>query len=196
VLAYLAASALGPVAVRRFRPVPVIGAGLLVVAAGCALLALVATGGTGRDDLAVLVAGGVLFSIGLAPVYSVATEQIVSNAPAPQAGTAGAVAETGAELGGALGIALLGSLGVTVYRHAMSGTGADVPAAAQRTFGDAVTAAAGLSGRSGGELLQHARSAFEMSFAAITGTASLIVAVVAVIVLVGSRTPTFRQGPL
>jgi len=35
-----------------------------------------------------------------------------------------------------------------------------------------------------------------MSFSAITGTASLIVAVVAVIVLVGSRTPTFRQGPL
>src|SRR6185295_18508591 len=155
VLAYLAASALGPIAVRRFRPVAVIGAGLLVVAAGCALLALVAAGGTGRGDLATLVAGGVLFSIGLAPVYSVATEQIVGNAPAPQAGTAGAVAETGAELGGALGIALLGSLGVAVYRLAMGGAGVEIPAA-RRTFGDAVTAAAAIPGPSGGELLRHA----------------------------------------
>jgi DHA2 family multidrug resistance protein-like MFS transporter len=128
----------------------------------------------------------VLFSIGLAPVYSVATDQIVSNAPEPQAGTAGAVAETGAELGGALGIALLGSLGVAVYRHAM-GAATDLPATAQRTFGDAVTAAAGIPGPAGGELLEHARSAYEMSFAAITGTAALIVATVAITVLFGGR---------
>jgi DHA2 family multidrug resistance protein-like MFS transporter len=192
VLAYLAASALGPAAVRRFPPVTVIGAGLAMVATGCVLLALVAAGRTGTPgDLAVIVAGGILFSVGLAPVYTLATEQIVGNAPAQQAGTAGAVAETGAELGGAMGIALLGSLGVAVYRHAMSGNAEDLPAgvatAAQRTFGDAVTVAGGLPAARGDELLEHARSAFEQAFATITGTAALLVAITAAAVLIGRR---------
>ena len=181
VLAYLAASALGPAAVRRFLRIRVIGAGLLLIAAGCALQALVAAG-TGHD-LALLVAGGVLFSIGLAPAYALATDVVVSGAPAERAGTASAVTETGAELGGALGIALLGSLGVAVYRQGMDGQ----PAAAQHTFGDAVAVAAGLPGAPGAELLEQARAAFESAFATITGASALLIAGTAVVVLLRGR---------
>jgi MFS transporter, DHA2 family, multidrug resistance protein len=105
-LAYLAGTAVGPAAVSRFPPVRVIAAGLLVAAAGCALFL--------GHTLVFVVAGTIVFGFGLAPVYALSTDLIVSGARPAQAGTAGAVGETSAELGGALGIALLGSLGVAV----------------------------------------------------------------------------------
>jgi MFS transporter, DHA2 family, multidrug resistance protein len=186
VLAYLAGTAIGPAAVPRFPPVRVIGAGLLVAAAGCALLA-VAGGG-----LALVVAGTMVFGVGLAPVYALSTDLIVTHSGPERAATAGAVGETGAELGGALGIALLGSLGVTVYRGAMDDATGGLPAGAaadaRRTLGDAMAVAGTLPGPRGEELLQHARSAFEQAFAAIAGAASLLVlAAAAAVALAGLR---------
>jgi DHA2 family multidrug resistance protein-like MFS transporter len=109
VLAYLAAAALAP-AMARLRPRgEVIGAGLFVVAAGFAVLAAV-------PGIAGVVTGSVVFSLGLGPVYTLATELIVESAPTATAGAAAAIGETGAELGGALGIAVLGSLGLAVSR--------------------------------------------------------------------------------
>ncbi len=187
VVAYLAASTVGPVAVRRFTPVRVIGVGLAVVASGCALLALVAFEGTGSSaDLALIVTGGTVFSLGLAPVYVVGTDLIVTGVRPEQAGTAGAVTETGAELGGALGIALLGSLGVAVFRHLMDGRA--------HTFGDAVTGADGLPSDKGRELLDQARSAVEQAFAATTGTAALVVAVTAAVVLLSASRGIHTTG--
>lgn len=109
VIAYLAAAGIGPAAVRRFAPLRVIMVALLVVAAGYALIA--AAGG-----LFGVVAGGIVVSIGLAPAYALGTDVVVTSVDAEHAGVAGAVTETGAELGGALGMALLGSLGVAVSR--------------------------------------------------------------------------------
>jgi DHA2 family multidrug resistance protein-like MFS transporter len=190
VLAYLAAAALAPVAVRRLAPVMVIVAGLTLMAAGCGLFALVAVDGTGAmRDLALIVAGGCLFSIGLGPAYAASTEMIVSSAPEAQAGTAGAVAEVGAELGGALGIALLGSLGMAVYRHAMAGAhGLPVGAEAGRTVGDATAVAATLPGPQAAELIRHARAAFEAAFTTISGTAAVIMAGIAALTWIGLRT--------
>jgi DHA2 family multidrug resistance protein-like MFS transporter len=186
VLAYLAATAIGPAAASRFPRVSVIAVGLLVAATGCAVLA--AAGG----ELAVVVAGTVVFGIGLAPVYALSTDLIVTHARPERAGTAGAVAETSAELGGALGIALLGALGVTVYHGAMGGATEGLPAAAveaaRRTPGDAAAVAGTLPGPRGDGLLQHAHSAFEQAFATIAGAASLtLLAAVVAVALVGLR---------
>ena len=175
VLAYLAASTLGPAAVRRVPAVRVIGAGLLIIAGGCVLFALAPV--TPAGDLALIVAGGSLFSIGLAPLYALATDVVVSGARSEQAGTAGAVTETGAELGGALGIALLGSLGVAVYRHTMG----------EGTFGDAVARAAALPGPAGAELIEHARAAYDQAFTTIGGSAALLTAVAGLVVLRRAR---------
>ena len=112
-LAYLAGTAIGPAAVSRLARARVIAAGLLVSAAGCALLA--------GHTLAFVVAGTMVFGVGLAPVYALSTDLIVSAARPEQAGTAGALGETSAELGGALGIALLGSLGIAVYGGSYDG---------------------------------------------------------------------------
>jgi hypothetical protein len=146
------------------------------------------------QGLAVIVAGSIVFSVGLAPVYTLSTDLIVTNSRPEQAGTAGAVAETGAELGGALGIALLGSLGVTVYRTTMNGATEGLPPdaviGAQRTLGDAVAVARSLPGPRGDELLRQARSAFEQAFATITGAASLaVLAALVGIILISRRGP-------
>jgi MFS transporter, DHA2 family, multidrug resistance protein len=124
-LAYLAGTQLGPRAAARFAPLRVVAVALVVCTAGCLTLALVAVRGV--PDLAATVAGTVLFGVGLAPVYTLSTELILAHTRPERAAGAGAVAETGAELGGALGIALLGSLGVAVYRHAMGGVAGGLP---------------------------------------------------------------------
>ena len=190
-LAYLAGTMIGPAAVSRFPPVRVIGAGLLVAAAGCALFTLVAVGAV--DGLSVIVAGSIIFAVGLAPVYTLSTDLIMSNTRPEQAGTAGAVGETGAELGGALGIALLGSLGVAVYRNAMSGAADGLSPAAvtstRQTLGDAVAVAGTLPGPRAAHMLQQAHSAFEQAFATITGAASVtIIAGLAAITIISRRT--------
>ena len=57
-----------------------------------------------------------IISLGLAPVFGLTTELIVGSAPPERAGAASGISETSAELGGALGIAILGSVGVAIYR--------------------------------------------------------------------------------
>ncbi|WP_328474182.1 MFS transporter [Actinoplanes sp. NBC_00393] len=169
VVVYLLATMIAPLAVRHLAPLRVVGAGLLAVAAGAAVLTLVAVGGTAGTpaDLALVVAGSSLFSLGLAPVYALTTELIVTGTRPERAATAGAVAETGAEFGGALGMALLGSLGVAVYRHAYPAVG-------------------------GMAVPEPARPAFETAFASITGVAAVISLGAAVLALLATGR---RRGP-
>jgi DHA2 family multidrug resistance protein-like MFS transporter len=179
-LAYLAGTALAPAAAARFPQIRVIAVGLAVSATGCALLALVGAGAT--NDLAVLVAGTVVFGLGLAPVYTLSTDLVVTSTRPEQAGAAGAVTESAAELGGALGIALLGALGVAVYRTTLP---ADAVLGAERSLGDAIAIAGTLPAQRAAELIEQARSSFEQAFATIAGTASVaVVAALAAIALI------------
>jgi DHA2 family multidrug resistance protein-like MFS transporter len=57
-----------------------------------------------------------VFALGLSPVASLATDLTVGSAPPERAGAASGLSETSAELGGALGVAVLGSIGTVVYR--------------------------------------------------------------------------------
>jgi DHA2 family multidrug resistance protein-like MFS transporter len=93
------------------------------------------------------------------------TDVIVSSAPPERAGVASAISETGAELGGALGIAVLGSIVTVVYRGAMAtvepaGLPAAAAEAARDTLGGATAVAEQLSGPIGTALLETAREAF------------------------------------
>jgi DHA2 family multidrug resistance protein-like MFS transporter len=114
--------------------------------------------------------------------------------PAERAGAASAISETGNELGNALGIALLGSIGVAVYRGAMA-DGLPAPVAAQLAPPDAAAAedtlagvydaAARLPAAAGAELVDAATSAFVrgMQLSAWTGTALALAAALAVLIL-------------
>jgi DHA2 family multidrug resistance protein-like MFS transporter len=114
--AFIVGSMLTPVIVRRARPAHVMVGGLALAALGFAMLTHV----DGPNRLAVLVTGFVVYSLGLAPVFTLATDMIVGSAPPEHAGVASAISETGSEFGGALGIAILGSLGTAVYRGGMA----------------------------------------------------------------------------
>jgi DHA2 family multidrug resistance protein-like MFS transporter len=163
-LAFIAGSAVVPRMGRRVRPAYAIASGLAVTAAGFAVMA-----GVEALGLPGLIAGSVIYSVGLTPVVILATDLIVGSAPVERAGAASAISETGSELGGALGIALLGSLATALYRGMMaSWMPADVPRdvgdAARATLGGAVHAAKALEPEQGAQLVAAARAAFTQAF--------------------------------
>jgi DHA2 family multidrug resistance protein-like MFS transporter len=159
-LAFVVGSMLTPRLVGRFSPVQLISGGLVLGAVGFALLA--------RLDLdtgmALLVTATVAFSLGLAPLFTLANDFIIGSAPPERAGAASGLSETCGELGGALGIAIFGSLGVAVYRAAMPqslpGVPVDVMEAARGTLGGAAASAAHLPADVSAQLLDAARLAF------------------------------------
>lgn len=174
---FIAGTLLVPAIVRRFRPVYVLTAGLSLAAIGYGVLSLVGDGG-----LAAIVIASILFSIGLSPVFTLTTDIVISSAPAERAGAAAAISETSGELGGVLGIAILGSFGTAVYRSAMAGA----PEAARGTLGGALAVAESLAKSEGAALTSAAREAFvqAMELVAILDTAIVVVmAVVAFIAL-------------
>ena len=60
--------------------------------------------------------GWALWASGGSAAATLTTGTIIGSAPPERAGAVAALAQTGAELGGALGIAVLGSLGTAIYR--------------------------------------------------------------------------------
>jgi MFS transporter, DHA2 family, multidrug resistance protein len=106
-----------------------------------------------------VLASSMLIAIGFVPVILTTTNLIVSSAPPERAGSASAISETSAEFGGALGIALLGSLVTVLYRNSMATT--DAPAAAKLTLNDAVISA----GTTAPLWLETARDAFSNAYA-------------------------------
>ena len=108
---YIAGSALTPWIARRVQRHWVMSAGMALAAAGFALLLAIVAGGP-----RLLAIASFAYSLGLAPVVTLATDAVVGAASAAQAGVASAISETGSELGGALGIAILGSVGNAIYR--------------------------------------------------------------------------------
>ncbi|RZS80102.1 DHA2 family multidrug resistance protein-like MFS transporter [Motilibacter rhizosphaerae] len=148
-----AAAPLATVLAQRVGRRAVVATGLATGAAGFVLLALV-----GRHDLALLVVGAGVLASGLVAVAAVATEAVVGGVSAAEAGRVTALSETSSELGGALGIALLGSVAAAAYRHGLADR---VPA--PRPVGGlagAVVAAAGLPGPRSRVLLEAARDAY------------------------------------
>ncbi|ALG09279.1 MFS transporter [Kibdelosporangium phytohabitans] len=170
-------STLAPVLVRRVRPGLVVGAGLLVSAAGFLVLTQVSPGG----GLPTLVAGSVVVSAGLGPMMTLTTDLVVGCAPPGRAGEASALAETAPELGGALGIAILGSIGTAVYNGMTvpAGLTPDAAETARGTLSGAVSVAAQSPHPVGAELLDAARGAFTDGLHLIAGISTALLVVTA-----------------
>lgn len=113
---FVVGSLLTSPALRLMRPAYVSGCGLTVGAVGLGAMALAVH----AHSLAFIIVGNVVFSIGMAPCTAILADLVVSAAPQEQSGAASALSEMVSELGGALGIALLGSLVTFVYRQALS----------------------------------------------------------------------------
>ncbi len=190
--AFIFGSMATPAIVRAFAPATVIAGGMLFSAAGFVVLAQV---GASAAPLAVLVVGSVVFSAGLTPVVTLTTDLVLGAAPPERAGAAASISETSSELGGALGIALLGSVITALYGGAMAGVAmngvaAEATAAARATIGGAVSTAALLAPPDAAALLGAARTAFARAFtvtAYIGAGISAVVALLAVVLLRGVR---------
>ena len=121
-------------------------AGLGIVALGFAVLTSLTTG---TPYLVVGVAFAVL-GAGMGITAAPATGEIMSSVPLSKAGVGSAVNDTTRELGGALGIALLGSIANSAYRSNVDFGGVDLPtgAAIVASFGVLMAVvAAGLGAR-------------------------------------------------
>ncbi|HLL63917.1 MAG TPA: MFS transporter, partial [Propionibacteriaceae bacterium] len=131
---------------------------------------------------------------GIGGAVALGTDLIVGSAPPAKAGSAASVSETSNELGIALGIAILGSIGSVVYRYQLARVGDAVPeasrAAAQSGITGAAEAAEGLGGAAGERLLAAAGEAFTTSLATVaTVGAVLVLAVTALCGATIARSP-------
>ena len=192
---FIVGSTMAPRILRRFRPAPVIGVGLAMGAIGLAALSQV-----GASDLPIIVAASVVISLGLAPVFTATTDLIVASAPPERAGAASGISETGAELGGALGIAILGSIGTAVYRSELTdtlpaGLPAQVSATARDTLGAAVGVAEELPASLGGSLVVAARAAFVQGMRVSSAIATVVAIGVAALAVSMLRDVPSGAGP-
>ena len=178
-LCFTVGSLLAPRLARHWGARRVMVRGLLLAAVGFGITALVVP----PYGLWILIAGRLAMSLGMAPVFTVGNELIITTAPAERAGAASALAETSAELSGALGIAVLGSLGMLAYRlwldPALPASLADADTTrALSTLGGAVAVGGELGGAAGVAVVDTARTAFTgaMRAIAVFGMAMMLLA--------------------
>ncbi len=187
-IGFIVGSNLAPRIVRTVRPAYLMAASLAIAAAGLGVLTQVG----GSDGLAIVVLASIVISLGLAPVFGLTTELIVGSAPPERAGAASGISETGAELGGALGISILGSIGIAIYRgDVVRALPSDIPAAAavaaRDTLGAALGVAAELPSAIGATLVTVARDAFVQGMQVAAAISAVVAVGVAILTLVALR---------
>lgn len=161
----------------RFTPAIVMAGGLAVAAAGFAMLSF-------SQSLPAIVGSSLVFCIGFTPVISLTTGFIIGSAPVEKAGVASAISETGAEMGGALGVALLGSLVTAMYRLGMRSVElpqlpAEANLAARTSLPGAVEAAR-LAPDAAAPMLAAARASFLDAFHLVAVLAAITLAILAI----------------
>ncbi|MCK7624340.1 MFS transporter [Streptomyces sp. RS10V-4] len=189
---------LSAVLARRLDRSVVIAAGFALAAGGFVWLSRAEA----SSPLLVVLAGCALYACGLMAVMALGNELALGAAPPERAGAASAVLESGTELGGALGMAVLGTIGSAVYRDGMRGAvPAGLPAraadTARETLAGALAVADRLPGRAGQALATAARDAFTHGLhTAVLCAAGVLAAaaVLAVPLLRGIRTTPDAAG--
>jgi DHA2 family multidrug resistance protein-like MFS transporter len=189
-IAFVVGSNVTPRLVRRIRPAYVMGAGLALAAVGLFILAQVTL--VTENALFIVVFGSVIISLGLAPIFGLTTELIVGSAPPERAGSATGMSETASELGGALGLSVLGTIGVAIYRAGVSaGMPEGVPAAAATAARDTLGGAAGVATQLppaiGGALLTAAQDAFVDGMQVVFVVSLVLSVLLAAVAVLGLR---------
>ncbi|MFB4317538.1 MFS transporter [Actinomadura sp. 21ATH] len=172
-------SVAAPVLARRIRPAAIVATGLVIAAPGFLIM-------LAADGIGPLVTGLSIGFLGTAPIGSLGLGLIVGSVPPERTGAASAMAESFGELGIALGIAVLGSLGTAVYRAALTAP-EDAPPGAAESFDRAVASAGDLPPDLAARLLDEARDAFMSSLAAAAGMSALMALALAAVTAVVLR---------
>ena len=178
------AAPLGTALAQKMDRAYVLALGFLVAAAGFVVLTQVAA----ESRLWVVLCGSGLLAAGLVMVMALVTEAVVGVVAPERAGSASALMETCSEFGGALGIAVLGSIGTAAYRsdlagHLPTGLAAPVADAAREGLPAATAVASSLPGPLQELVLIAARQSFShsMNVVALVGAIMLTATAVAVV---------------
>jgi predicted MFS family arabinose efflux permease len=153
-LAFMAAAPLSARLVERNGQRRVVVLGLLLLAAGLVLLSRT---GVHADYLYLAICLAVIAS-GMGLTTAPSTAAIMESLPLPKAGVGSAVNDTTRELGGALGVAVLGSLMASRFRSGLASGAQHVPVS--QSLGDALARAATLPPSAGSTLARSARHAY------------------------------------
>lgn len=161
---------------QRFGRGAVAAGGMVVGALGFMVLTTIGT----HSLVATLVGGGTLAG-GLVLTMTVCAELVLAALRPEEAGAGAAVSEAASELGGALGIAILGSIGAAAYHASAAG---HLPASvAQGPAGESLPGALGVVAhrQDGAVLLDLARTAYVhgLHVAAVVGALLLVCAAAA-----------------
>ncbi len=191
--------------VRRFGSAWVVPVGMTSIAVGLLLLSLLEV----DSSLFGLYLAMVPLATGMAISMTPQTSLIMSSVPVERAGVGSAMNDTTRELGGALGVAVLGSIVTSRYISGMASSIAGLPEQARGVADSGLSGALLVGQQIGGEqgaaLVQSARQAFVdgLGAAAIVGAIVVFSAAIAARVLLPrsgdafTGAPTsFRQSPV
>jgi DHA2 family multidrug resistance protein-like MFS transporter len=155
---------------RQLGAGKVVAGGFVVSAVGFVVFASIGV----HSGLWLLLVAVAVYAAGFLAVMALSTELMLGAVEPDRAAAAASVSETCGELGGALGMALIGSVVAAVYRSHMS----SAPAAAKQNLADAV---ANTKPGGAGTVLAQARTAFVdgMHVVGFAGAAVLVLAAVA-----------------
>ncbi|BCJ40747.1 MFS transporter [Actinoplanes ianthinogenes] len=183
--------------VKKFGPKAVSTVGLLLVAVGLGTWLVIGA----ETPIAVVAVAFFLMGVGMANVMPPATESIMSALPREKAGVGSAVSNTIRQLGGALGVAVLGAVLSSVYRDHLGSATDGLPAQAADAARESISGAyavAERSGPAGAQLIQHANDSFVVAMhwaAAGSLVFALLGALVAALFLPGKR-PEGQHTPV
>ncbi|MEW9532252.1 DHA2 family efflux MFS transporter permease subunit [Microbispora sp. NPDC049125] len=174
------AGALCGVLVQRLGRGPVVALGLALTATGFFLFSRIGV----DPDYPYMLVAMVIQGMGMGFAFGVTNDTLLASVPKERAGAAGAISETAHELGGALGIAVLGSVMNSSYRNSLELPGGLPPEAEtgiRDTLAVALRTAASLPGDAGQAVSRAAKQAFvdATHVTVLTGAAILLVLAVA-----------------
>ena len=152
-LVLMVAAPLSARVVERVGTKLVVAAGLAIVAVSLVILSL-ATATSGYPPV---LASMLVMGVGMGMTMAPATESIMGSLPRAKAGVGSAVNDTTRQVGGALGVAILGSLLASAYRSSL---GTSVPEVARASVGGALGVAQQLGGDQGAALAHAAKAAY------------------------------------
>ncbi|MEU1394137.1 MULTISPECIES: MFS transporter [unclassified Nonomuraea] len=174
---------LAPVLINALGRARAVATGLIGAAAAYSLFLLAGV----EPNYPLLLIPMILSGTAMGLALTITGDTVLAAVPKERTGAASAISETATELGGALGMAVLGSILNAVYRNTLQPpTGLDVGArrAAGDSLGAAMQVAGQLPGRLAGQLTAAAKGAFvngmhlallgSAAFAALVAVAALV----------------------
>jgi len=178
-LAYLVSATQSAKLVERFGQRRVVASGLTIAGFGIAILAVTSSVTASYWWFALAV---VVQALGMGITTAPSTGAIMRSLPLHKAGVGSAVNDTTRELGGALGVAVLGSLVASHFRTTMEGALGGLPATATHSLAGALQQAAAVGSARGGAIANAARTAFVDAFDSTLWVAAAVVVVASALV--------------